>query len=236
MMIVIGIIGILAALTLGISNSVMRGSEIRQTENMMKVLSMGFQEWELGKGRSMTFAGYAPLASGSYDTGNETSIADEANGSALENGTMQTVMESRMSEALALLMDSEVASGIIRKLSSDSFDDSGKLVDAWGTPIGIVFPGRAFWDVYTSGDVDPSDHAAFDYAGDLSVLDQAEDGLGSCINVRPYFVSAGPDGLWGFRYQAAGGPDHEDADEQANWENTLDNIYSYKPFIVEDAR
>ena len=239
MMIVIGIIGILAALTLGISSSVMRGSEIRQTENMMKILSMAFQEWELEKGRSMTYAGYAPILGGSYDTGEppyEASVAEEASGDVLDNGAMQNVLASRMSEVIALLMDSEIASGIIRKLSGDSFDTNGNLIDPWGTPIGIVFPGPPFWQVYTSGNVDPDDHTAFDYVGDLSVLDQVEDGLGSCINVRPYFVSAGPDGRWGFRYQAAGGPDHEDADEQANWDNTLDNIYSYKPFIVEDAR
>ena len=54
MLIVMSIIGLLAALTLGISSSVMRNSEIRQTENALKVLSMAMQEWELEMGGPCT--------------------------------------------------------------------------------------------------------------------------------------------------------------------------------------
>ena len=73
-----------------------------------------------------------------------------------------------------------------------------------------------------------------DESGDLSVRDQAEDGLGSCLARRPYFVSAGPDGLWGYRYQASSPiPDQAENEE---WLASLDNIYSYEPYLVEESR
>ena len=47
MMIVIGIIALLAALTLGISNSVLRNSEISRTRDVLTLFDMALQEWEL---------------------------------------------------------------------------------------------------------------------------------------------------------------------------------------------
>ena len=58
-MIVIGIIALLAALTLGISSSVMRNSEKRKTQNVLQLLTVALQEWEIEKGRSITFEGAA---------------------------------------------------------------------------------------------------------------------------------------------------------------------------------
>ena len=50
MMIVIGIIALLAALTLGISSSVMRNAEKRKTQDVLQLLTVALQEWELEKG------------------------------------------------------------------------------------------------------------------------------------------------------------------------------------------
>ncbi|MBC8421772.1 prepilin-type N-terminal cleavage/methylation domain-containing protein, partial [bacterium] len=67
MIIVIGIIALLAALTLGISSSVMRNSEIRKTEDVLKLMTMALQEWELERGRQITFEGFVPVENGMYD-------------------------------------------------------------------------------------------------------------------------------------------------------------------------
>ena len=61
MMIVIGIIALLAALTLGISNSVLRNSEISRTKDALRLLDMALQEWELEMGRAMTFRDFSSL-------------------------------------------------------------------------------------------------------------------------------------------------------------------------------
>ena len=62
MMIVIGIIALLAALTLGISNSVLRNSEISRTKDALRLLDMALQEWELEMGRAMTFRDFSSPA------------------------------------------------------------------------------------------------------------------------------------------------------------------------------
>jgi hypothetical protein len=117
------------------------------------------------------------------------------------------------------------------ELTGDNFieDTEGAiLVDSWGTPIGVIFPGQYY--------ADTSELAfAQDESGDLTIRDQAEDGLGSCMNKEPIFVSAGPDRTWGYRFQSNGGHDN-DALAKVLWEASLDNLYSYDPFVVEAAR
>ena len=121
MMIVIGIIALLAALTLGISSSMMRNAEIRKTEDALKLITMALQEWELEKGRSITFSGYEPEifngSIGMYDI-----YADETVGALgfntqwydnnfeLGEAIMLDAMESRNESLVELLVQSESAS------------------------------------------------------------------------------------------------------------------------------
>ena len=133
--------------------------------------------------------------------------------------------------------ENESSKTILSKIHPDLIIDSGagrRVVDAWENPIGIIYPGIKY-----------SDQVFYyeDRSGDLSVIDQAEDGLGSCLNLHPYFVSAGPDGKWGNRYQTyldgtSGVFNVEDQgdEETGKWLHCSDNIYSYEPFIVEAAR
>lgn len=233
MMIVIGIIALLAALTLGISSSVLRNSEISRTKNVLKLLDMALQEWEQNQGRLMTYMDYT-YTDGTFDIEAEDGILDVTfGGNVVDNETMQFAMEKRVTEFVNVVDYSESAKDVLNKISPDHLEKTAQGIvplDSWGNAIGIVFPGSPYLDTYGgSNNAWPRDQS-----GDLSIRDQAEDGLGSCINLRPYFVSAGPDGLWGYLNQANGGPDT--ADQIEHWEATKDNIYSYEPFIVEQAR
>ena len=237
MLIVMSIIGLLAALTLGISSSVMRNSEIRQTENALKVLSMALQEWELEMGRTITFNG---VDSDVYDYDIDMSggsIGYPGFGAqGVDNGVMSQEMKLRNVTLVEVLSDGESSKDVLSKIETDLVikDALGMMfiIDPWGNPLGVVFPGKYFIDVFPSG----NNMFAQDSSGDLTVRDDVEDGLGSCINQRPYFVSAGPDGLWGYRFQAGDGPISSDPTIMELWNATLDNIYSYKPYIVEGAR
>lgn len=236
MMIVIGIIGLLAALTLGISSSVLRNSEIRQTENALKVLTMAMQEWELTMGRSVAFQGVPNLPDTNfYDIlGSDTIGYPGFGGQGVSDEIMDGALRARSIALFAMLRQSEGAKTVLSKIEADLLGKSGTdnyVMDAWGKPIGIVFPGKYFNEVFPSGDM-----FAEDFSGDLTVRDQIEDGLGSCINQMPYFVSAGPDGIWGYRFQANGGPIDGDPSSKAMWNGTIDNVYSYKPYLVEGAR
>ena len=232
MMIVIGIIAILAGLTLGISNAVLRGSEIRKTEDAITLLDTALQEWELEMGRSITFQGIAAM-DGRYDIYNDGEIGEPGwGGEGLDQEIMHDGLNQRAKDIWDLLYENEASKSILSKIHPDLIvEDEGRkrVVDAWQSPIGIIFAGR---DYAGSG---IATEFARDESGDLTVRDEAEDGLGSCINQRPYFISAGPDGLWGYQFQANQGAAGNNAGEDV-WVAAQDNIYSYEPFLVEASR
>jgi prepilin-type N-terminal cleavage/methylation domain-containing protein len=257
MMIVIGIIALLAALTLGISNSVLRNSEISRTRDAMRLFDMALQEWELELGRPMTFRDFSMTESWDASVLNfrfdvtdwpinpkdEPLLGVPTFNEPVDDGVMLEVMGARMKNLVIVLLESESARDILLRISPryfmemdlnedgviDAVTDGKVGVDAWGNPIGIVFPCQRYNSNDFSGNVLPKDEC-----GDLSVRGQAEDGLGSCIGRRPYFVSAGPDRLWGYRYQASSPIPNQNENE--DWVASLDNIYSYTPYLVEESR
>ncbi len=234
MVVVIGIIALLAALTMGISNSVIRNSQVRQTQDAMKLIALAVDEWELERGRPITFEGFIPIDGGRYDIyANDEDIDQPSSSSSVNNNEMQEAMETRISSLVELLLQSEPASNILSKISPDFFieDTQGKLIaDPWGNPIGVIFPGRKFAEAYPN--LDPlGEYPYLDESNDMTVRDEAEDGLGSCVNGRILFVSAGPDLRWGYRYQVNDG-----VGNATLIDSSKDNIYSYAPFVVEEAR
>ena len=231
MMIVIGIIVLLAGLTLGISNSVLRGSEIRRTKDAITLLDTALAEWETDMDRLITFAAVGSIDGGRYDIAGDGILgAPSFGGAGVSQADMYDAMNIRAKDMWAFLSESEASKNILTRIHPDLIqeDDDGltRVVDAWQSPIGVVFPCGAYGDSGLSA-------FAEDACGDLTVRDEAEDGLGSCLNRKTYFVSAGPDASWGYRYQANNGPVTND-DEL--WADCLDNIYSYEPFIVEGSR
>ena len=270
MMIVILIIGILAALTLGISSSVMRNAEIHKTEDILKLLTMSLQEWEIEKGRMITFGGFSES---SYENGQNYDIPLGSSDSVYTDGIvdppfstqgvtdadMLNAMRIRMEDLVVLLKQSEASTGILSKINPDHFcktiglgtdvehtsdvcrigsEHQMVVIDSWGTPIGVVYPGGNYFEANPGGN--PAFDPAYDDVGDQTLRDEAEDGLGSCINARLYFVSAGPDQKWGYRFQSNNlnaGPGKETPPGSGIflWEDSVDNIYSYEPFLVEHS-
>ena len=222
MMIVIAIIVLLAGLTLGISNKVLRGSEIRKTKDAITLLDIAISEWVTEMGRQLTFASVGAVE-GNYDILSDNIIGIPTFNSSVTQAEMLDAMNFRAEAMWTLLSELESSKNILAKIHPDLIENN-RVIDAWGSPIGIVFPCGSFKG---SGLIS----LAEDASGDLTVRDQAEDGLGSCLNKQPYFVSAGPDGQWGYRYQA--NPYTRDDDV---WKACLDNVTSYEPFIVEGAR
>ena len=235
-MVAIGIIALLAAITLSLSNSIMRKAEERQTKDVLRLLKLALVEWEIASDGKLTFEDYTYVGNCqdcTFDVTNDGSLASPTFGLiGVANGIMQTAMEKRLQQTVQVIRQIESSDNILLKLTDDNFieDTEGTsiLVDSWGTPIGVIFPGQYY--------ADTSELAfAQDESGDLTIRDQAEDGLGSCMNKEPIFVSAGPDRTWGYRFQSNGGYDN-DALAKAHWEASLDNLYSYDPFVVEAAR
>lgn len=101
--------------------------------------------------------------------------------------------------------------------STDSLPPLTKMVDPWGTPIAVVFPGRTWRESDNDGSAGNGEFGPPDPDGTIRTV--METMVGVCRNGKVMFVSAGPDGLLGSRYC----PDGQ------RKEAALDNIYSYEP-------
>jgi len=238
-MVAIGIIALLAAITLNLSNSIMRKADERQTKDVLRLVKLALVEWEIASDGKLTFEDFTYVDNCdfcSFDVLNDGLLASPTFGLfGVANDIMQAAMQNRIIQTVQVIRQIESSDNILLELTGDNFieDTEGAriLVDSWGTPIGVIFPGQYY--------ADSSEVLEFaqDESGDLTIRDQAEDGLGSCMNKEPIFVSAGPDRTWGYRFQYNEGPGSED-DVLAKelWGASLDNIYSYDPFVVEAAR
>ncbi|MDP7009671.1 MAG: type II secretion system protein [Phycisphaerales bacterium] len=229
MLIVIGIIALLAGLTLGISNKVLRGSEIRKTKDAITLLDTAISEWQSEMGRPITFES-AGAPAGNYDIASDEILQAPSFVSAVSQEDMEVAMSERATALWVLLTELESSKQILAKIHPDLIEQDAdgrtRVIDSWGMTIGVVFPCSDYRKSDLAGNT-----LAEDQSGDLTVRDQGEDGLGSCVNKQLYFVSSGPDALWGYRYQA--NPFNRDSEI---WNACLDNLTSYEPFIVEDAR
>ena len=92
-----------------------------------------------------------------------------------------------------------------------------KMVDPWGTPIAVVFPGRTWRESDNDGSAANGEFGPPDPDGTIRTV--MEGMVGVCRNGKVMFVSAGPDGLLGSRYCLDG----------ERKEAALDNILSYVP-------
>ena len=152
MMIVIGIIALLAALTLGISNSVLRNSEISRTKDALRLLDMALQEWELEMGRAMTFRDFSsPAGEGggfgqgtfiyySYDINDFHALGDDPEDPPdldaesllgappfgqipVDDATMLEAMSTRMRNVVLVLLESEPATDMLQRISPRHFKE-----------------------------------------------------------------------------------------------------------------
>jgi type II secretory pathway pseudopilin PulG len=204
-LIVIGLIVLLTGITVTVSTTVYERSQIRNTENLLKLLTTALNEWETTADRKTTWGEDATINSFDY----------------VYDIKSTTDPEVQLLDLLALLRRSatsrEILDGIDQAYlqsfdhdNSDSTPDVLRLVDAWENPVHMIHPGRVastfFGDNLTLSDEDTTIRTA------------VEDSFGVCVNQQICFVSAGPDGLWG-DLSAAGGSEV--------FEQAQDNIYSY---------
>lgn len=221
--VVIGIVLLLTALTVTVATNVLSKSEVRTTENVLRLLDTALGEWQGEAGRSLTWGVIdEPYPGARYDINPDTPQ---------ELDTEATMLHRILRE----IRSNPAAYDILRQIDPDylrtvEVDDEEQLevLDAWEKPLYVIHPGRVA-DPRTFGvDDSAADGVLIDDDGTIRV-DATEHSavpggmgwerqLGICKNRRICFVSAGPDGRFGNLSAAAGSSDFQD---------TLDNIYSY---------
>ena len=205
MTIVIGIIILLAGLTLAVSVSVVQGSEVRQTELTIRLLDAAVQEWQAQSDRQVTYGidGEPPPFPGAPPPQYEIQQDDPQ-----ATRMFLTIIE-RSAAARDIL--AQIDPEFVRQVEDDNDPQIKHLeiLDAWGNALAIVMPGR-LWvssDAYTRDD-------------DGTIQTPTEQICGVASNRQICFVSAGPDDRLGDLTQPA------DSDE---FKQAQDNLYSYTP-------
>ncbi len=225
MVVVIGIIVLLAGLTLSVGVTVAHQSEVRQTRAVLLLLDAAVQEWELQADRKLSWCVCNPNHSDP-----DRAVADV-------HGDTEEVLI--ITEVLKVIMKSTSVREIMAKVDpslihayrsgvyppwivtpeeksdlDERFNDGDiTVLDAWGWPIYATHPGRP-WDA--ARDSYPDYEIERDADG--TILTYNEEKYGVAAGRRMCFVSAGPDGSFGDL--DPGAPPSEAALAE-------DNVYSY---------
>jgi prepilin-type N-terminal cleavage/methylation domain-containing protein len=216
MVIVIGIIVMLAALTVGVATALTRKSDVRQTENVLKLLDMSVHEWELSADRKLTWG--KAVGNFSFD------IPSERPGDEQIWFLIQRLNATAATKQILAGIDSKLW---VTKIDQATNKNYMTVQDPWDRPIVMLHPGRLHEPTDPAGTIVDNDGTirTSPAPGTVSV-DCNELKLGICSNRRICFISAGPDGELGDLHldksiTALTAQDRMDIDYAA------DNIYSY---------
>ena len=133
-MVAIGIIALLAAITLSLSNSIMRKGGRAPNERCPSSPKLALVEWEIASDGKLTFEDYTYVGNCqdcTFDVTNDGSLASPTFGLiGVANGIMQTAMEKRLQQTVQVIRQIESSDNILLKLTDDNF-----IEDTEGTSI-----------------------------------------------------------------------------------------------------
>lgn len=223
--IVIGIIVFLTGLTVTMTASAVRASEVRSTKQTLELLDLAVSEWEVEAGRKLSweteYDAWLPHAPGYvadvHATTPEILIISEILNAVEQVPASKNVLAQIDTDVIYRYKSGERASWISppeQFIVDSEFAGSLTVLDAWGFPIYATHPGRLFDrnNIYEQGEPDE----------DGTIRTYNEDKYGVARNRRVCFVSAGPDNDFGYVH----GP-HNSHELEA----TYDNLWSYAPLI-----
>ena len=260
MLVVIGIIVLLVGITITVGVGVLSKSQIRETENTLRLLDTAVAEWQNIADRKITWGTFDVPLDARYEMANGTPHILTATEllRVIRNQTQVRAILAQIDETLTYRYDSiegAVPPWLLGTLPDpddpdpnpygwapkQDFYDNGRLdgeiavLDAWGTPIRAVHPGRPATPQMFTADPGGAHHAGMTLDEDLTVrIDfgsyphdigaeqfyAVEEIYGVAKSRRILFVSAGPDGKFG---------DLSAAEGTVAFKQTADNIYSYEP-------
>ena len=227
MVVVIGLIILLAGLTLSVGVSVIHQSEARQTRAALLLLDSAVQEWELQADRKLTWCvchpGYPDPDRAAADIHGDTKevlIITEVLKVITKSPSVREII-AKIDPKLIYRYKNHVYPPWIdtppeKQQMDERFDGAITVLDAWGFPIYATHAGRP-WDA--ARDLPPNSPYQVVRDPDGTIQTYNEVIYGVATNRRMCFVSSGPDGRFGDLHQDALPP------EEAQY--ARDNLYSY---------
>jgi type II secretory pathway pseudopilin PulG len=221
--VVIGVIVLLAGLTLSAGTAVIRHGEQRLTATVLTQLDTAVREWELQADRNVSWwqLGYDDVdvydASDVHSNTPPVLIITEILDAIRHNDAVRQIL-AQIEPGLVYRYRDDTAPWLDEPREknhvNDRFVGGMTVLDAWGTPVYATHPGRLWLLTPTL----PGYSLERDPDGTIRTLN--EQNYGVAPNRRIVFVSAGPDQLFGL---AAKFPPGE---MTAMTDARLDNLYS----------
>ncbi len=235
LIIVIGVIVLLVAITLTVGTIVIENSERRNAEATLTLLGTAVDAWETTRERPFTFG----EQSGYQVNGAAANVFFTIDADAYRlsdfNDSLEELAPELTTEMLRVLSEAPEAKELLVRINPkrlralgenepdyDPDQPKQRLLDPWDGPILVVFPGREF---------NPINNATGDFEGfineaannlrnlDGTIQTDVEAVIGAARERRICFVSPGPDGFFG---------DVTADVDSTDYQRTLDNLYSYE--------
>ncbi len=231
LLIVLGIVVLLMGLTVAATTAMVQESEVRETEQRLKLLDLALQEWETATDRSLTMGTNGQGGDGTPDSRARYDLQQETKFNFVISEVLQRVRGVPAAKSILAEFPPDalytyekdihppwVRTTLDQNQQNDRFIGKLTVLDAWDWPIYATHPGRA-WNA-DDGDNPPRDH-------DGTIRTENERTFGVARNGKVCFVSAGPDNDFG-NYRQANFPGYN--------ESTIhDNVYSYSPIVPPAA-
>ena len=246
MLIAIGVIVLLVALTVTAATALLQRSEVTSTQNTLKILDMTIQEFETEVDRKVRLGPVFDIDFTDCSTWELVpDTPDDLVTAYLIGSTVYRRDASRQVFAQVApkhLLEFQRVGGdrpgwleaVESYLADPCFgqvaynvaaDDAAKkwfaVLDAWGNPVRTVYPGRV-----PTGRSMIGGSSVFPDDQDETMRTPSENQFGVCIARRLGFVSAGPDGQWGSLHLNVAESSLTD-DQRRDIELAGDNVYSY---------
>ena len=199
MMVVIGVILLLAGLSLSVSVAVIERSERQRTRTTLQLLDTAVREWELAADRKLLWwqLGDDPGARARADVHADT---DEV---MIITEILDVISRPAAVRAILAGIDPQLVYTYrpggsppwIEGPVDPAFAGGLAVLDSWSTPIYATHPGRPWIDADGQGPyrIEPDD--------DGTIRTRNEKEYGVAPNRQVVFVSAGPDGRFGLPHE-----------------------------------
>ncbi|MCH8825236.1 MAG: prepilin-type N-terminal cleavage/methylation domain-containing protein [Planctomycetes bacterium] len=224
LVVVIAIILLLLGLTLSAGLAIRKQSEVRETENILRLLDTAMQEWQRIAERPLSWGeDDNPIIGIKYDLQGKIGALPLTPEMLVITELLEVINRPDQVKNIIAQIDSDFIHRYvfrqypawIKPMDEDDMDGFAggiTVLDAWGWPIYATHPGRV-----ANPDAFPVDNMPVIYPidEDGTVSTYNEGIYGTAMNRTVVFVSAGPDGEFGL--QSATG---------IEFENTRDNIFS----------
>ncbi len=215
LVVVISIILLLVGLTMSVGLAVRSQSETRQTENVLILLDQAVKQWQIAADRQLSWGKNDTPVGAVYDVEGE------------DTGGSPIPADAQLIQLLERIRTNSAARDILAQIDNDFLHREVEndvtfltLVDPWGKRICLIHPGR----VVNPNPPFNDNPLLADLDGTIRTEDEKP--LGIALNRALLFLSAGPDNEFG---DLSADPGSDD------FKQTQDNVYSYKPGLIEQA-